>query len=621
MKYFFILIFISFTSQAKVISSDLKLPRVNREALEEDLRLILKKSSLSKMSFNIKIAKNNKVEILCRENEVFLSISSQQVEVASTFYFALHSLGFLFPHPRWTIYPKKEDILKKCNKTFEFNPTLKYRGFHLHTLHPNEWVYGFLMGKEDIAFDYIRWLARNFQNVFDLSLLDMPDTEIVQHLEKPFSFAKKLGIATGITVGLSLSQQNSYKLLNLFQSITTLFSNQRISKKMNFLSDKIDFSYVNLEIGTSEFTPTNYSKTIEWMNQISNILEKKDKKLFVKVHVSSNQYDEGYGNFNFLPSFTNKKVGVLPHTVMFYELNDDYAPMYGNKNFSLIKSYLINESHKRPVWYYPETSYFIFMDIDHPLLLTDYLVARANDTKFLYENNIEGQLVFTTGHELGYWLMDWNNALLTNLDYKFDPLIGIKLLGENQNTWQKIVNFQHKYFKKKQLIQDITSANFQDEFSKNHRIHKRTLLKEYAANKIWLKHSLNLFQEANSQIPKLSEIKNKELKLLLEITFLRLQHAYHLRLAIAENSILSERKKITDLRKKAQAHIKVLIKNYERYPDAFIFSENKNPTAYQFGYGFTASTLYLWRREEGQIFEKNWSPFYMNLYNIFDIVF
>src|SRR5690606_26296144 len=124
-------------------------------------------------------------------------------------------------------------------------------------------------------------------------------------------------------------------------------------------------------------------------------------------------------------------VGVLPHTVMFYGVVEDKAPMYGNKNFHGIRDFMVKEKSKRPTWYYPETSYWVGMDVDIPLFLTDYFRSRAEDVKFLYDNQIEGQLNFTTGHALGYWLFDWNLALINDLDYQFDPMTALRLLDRD----------------------------------------------------------------------------------------------------------------------------------------------------------------------------------------------
>ena len=94
--------------------------------------------------------------------------------------------------------------------------------------------------------------------------------------------------------------------------------------------------------------------------------------------------------------YGEENVGILPHTVYLYGIEDERAPMYGNKNFKDVREFMLQEKTKRRTWFYPENSYFIALDIDVPLLLTDYLLTRARDTKFIHDNDIEGQIIFTT---------------------------------------------------------------------------------------------------------------------------------------------------------------------------------------------------------------------------------
>src|SRR5690606_120309 len=156
----------------------------------------------------------------------------------------------------------------------------------------------------------------------------------------------------------------------------------------------------------------------------------------------------------------------------------DKAPMYGNKNFHGIRDFMLQEKSKRPTRYYPETSYWGGMHGDIPLFLTDYLRTRAQDMTFRYDNRIEHQLHYHDGHALGYWRFDWNLALMADLDHKFDPLTGLKLLGENTSEWQKIVDYQKKWYKEAGLIALLSSANLQDELSETHRIHDRFTMKQ-----------------------------------------------------------------------------------------------------------------------------------------------
>ncbi len=468
----------------------------------------------------------------------------------------------------------------------------------------------------------IRWLARNQQNIFDLFLLRQKERTIFKNIRGPFALAKQFGIHAGVTFGAALHQQNGFKLVSILGTFSDYLSLRQINKKLNRLLDNVDVSFINMEMGTSEFTAVNYPRMIKWMNRAAEIAQKRNVALVVKVHVSTNQTHTHYGNFNFLPQYANPEVGILPHTVYMYGLNDDSAPMYGNKNFKHILDFMLQEKDKRRTWFYPETSYFIALDIDAPLLLTDYLLTRAEDTRILYDNGIEGQLNFTTGQEVGYWLFDWTYTLLNNKDYEFDPMIGLKLLGEDQDSWQQILDFQNEYFKKRGLISIISFQNFGDElFPGTHQTLKRNPLKFLYRNKELLKEEISLLEEAMAAVPQDIRIKNRQLRNMIEVTFLRIEHALKTRQAFLEKQSMNKYlEEAVAVRMEAQKRIDEIFAT-QLYPEAKIFEKHKNPTAYPYGYAYPVKNLHYWKREEEVIRRKKFSPFFMNITDFLDIVF
>ena len=611
----------------------------------------------------------NLVEIKCAGKQISLHVSAKEEEWGSTFYYGLHKLGFYFPHPRKQISPSRESLYQHCGKTYEWKPRLEFRGYHLHTQHPNEWVSGFFMGETKIATDFIRWVARNGQNIFEVYLLQKKFSLYQDQLRESFALAKNLGISPGIVAGFSYHQQNAQTLVSFISALRgmareslakffkkrfkdkpvlrhlynfgTVFrgdhdNTREIKRSLNKLIELVDFDFLTLEAGTSEFTTTGeYQKAIDWMNLVALDLKTKNKQLFVKVHVPSGHNDQRFGNFNFLPQHTDPAVGVLPHTVYLYGVDDEEAPMYENKNFHHIRDFMIQENKKRPTWFYPETSYFIVMDIDHPLFLTDYLITRSNDIDLLEKNSVRGQINFTTGHELGYWLMDWTTALLAFDDYRGDPLAGIKLLGEDPKVWQDILDFQNKYFKQKQLIPLLTSPNFQDEIPEEGlkvlggaatipyagQIHDRVLLSELEGQKAQAQREADQLKEAWAARPSLDGVKDTELKALLNVTWLRIMHSYHVRKALTFDHIPGRKGRASarstfianakDVRMQALKHITYVKENHSRYPESRIFQKWRNPTAYDYGYGYHAQRLYYWERDEEMVRRKKYSPWFM----------
>jgi len=619
-----ILLLLLFTLSTFSFARDLKMLSAKRSAIEQELHAITKEAGLPKTITFLHLPNRmtNKVFIKCGKT-VHLEIKATEREWGATFYYGLQKLGFYFPHPRMQISPTKERIRKYCGETFEFKPAFKYRGMHLHTLHPSEWVSGFLMGKEDIAIDTIKWIARNSQNLVDLSLLDQSQAKMIKGLDLPFRLARNLGVHTGITMGFALNQQNSFKLTNIFNQFFDSLSVNSIEGKLTNFLKYLPLSYLNLELGTSEYTSVSYERSLLWMNKAQELAKKFEVQTFIKVHVSSNQKNEKYGNYNFLPSFANKDVGVLPHTVHYFSLYDEKAPMYTNKNFKHILDYTLKMNKVRPTWYYPETSYWINLDIGVPLLLTDYLKARAIDMKNLSNSGVNGHLNFTTGNELGYWLMDWTVMLLNNKEYDFDPMIGLKLLGEDQSVWKDIMDFQTKYIKDQNALGMISFTNPGDELIPIHRVLERPLLRELKNNRELLIGQVSKLEEMMGEFPKIDQVKNQELRSLLRIMFLRISHARNVRMAIGfrfdkliAHSALIEAKRDRTLALKEMKFIK---ENFNRYPKSFIFDFSPNPSSYQFGYGALAYTLHYWKREEYMARDDNYSPFFLNVYDILDI--
>lgn len=608
-------------------SQELKRWEGDPPALKEDLALIEAEANWKQdtLQFAFSTGKND-VSIKCSRESITLLVKSSPEERVSTLYHGLFKLGFLFPHPRWQISPSMKEALSHCGNTYSWKPSFKKRGFHLHTLHPNEWVKGFLEGDEKIATDMVRWLARNRQNLLDLSLMRPDFKETLLSLKKPFILAKNLGISRGVSIGATFQQQNSFKLIGFFKALTGYQDERSLIKGINKLSKSLDYDFLVMEIGTSEFTSTNYERTLSWLNAASEELVKSGKKLLTKIHVSTNQVSPQWGNFNFLPRFASKDIGVLPHTVMFYGLEDPKAPMYGNKNFHHLLTFIQEEKNQREVWYYPETSYWVGMDIDIPLLLTDYLSSRAADMKLTHEEGIDGHINFTSGHELGGWLLDWNVALNTDLDLAFDPLIGVKLLGEDETLWKDELDFQTKHFKNNQLISILSASNVQDELSSKHRIHTRKTIKEIAQSPLLRESEINKLEEAIKEAPlSFVKIKNNELRALLEVTHLRMEHSLLIRKALRFKPKSRDRitflDKAKEIREEALERLQAVKKSYSRYPETNIFKKDKNVTSYDFGYLWTAMTLHFWEREELMIRKNSYSPFFLNIYNFIDILF
>lgn len=577
-------------------------------AVREDFARVMKAAGLppEAVRFERRPPKGrDETAVECRAGKTTLIVRAKDEEWGPAAYAGLNALGFLFPHPRRQITPSAARRAAACGRTYPWEPALPRRGFHLHTQHPSEFVAGFLEGKGTIAEDEVRWLARNGQNVLQVKLLrTVPD---LAPLARAFTLARELGITTGVDVSFFSIQQKSARL------------GLRAARRASAWANAAGADYVSAELGTSEFTPIPRGLALRWMNEVSRSLRESGRMLFVKVHVSTGQSDPVVGNHNFLPRLADPGVGLLVHTVMLYAL-EDKAPVYGREDYADLLALAREERAKRPVWYFPETSYFIGIDIDVPLLLTGYLTGRAADARLLSREGFEGQVVFTTGQELAYWLMDWTAALQSC--GRLSAYAGLDLLGEDRRVWAPILAWQDRWLKDEGLLSALSASNFMDELPflrPEHRVLARKTIPELARDRAALGAQIALLERAVAALPKADGIKDEELRLLMEVTFARARHALLVRRALA-----GDRAKLQDAareRERALALMKTVVAKYSRYPEAGVFSRGKNSTSYAYGYGWPAASLWYWEREERIVAEDRRSPFFMTLYEPLRILF
>jgi hypothetical protein len=575
-------------------------------------------------------AKNIPIALACQKNEITLTIpealplaaesSTSASELDSAKYWLLHELGFLFPHPKVDISPTSTENLKKlCGHTILWQPALKTRGFHIHLQHPSEWVDGFLGDSPQIGKDYVLWMKRNFQNTLQVQLLRSPLVNEAT-LKEVLYFAKQLNLNTSLSVSFALRQQKSYFLIPFYKVLFQWKIKEEIENQIDILNSKYPFNVLAVELGTTEFTSTPFQNTLDWIDWTEQKLLSLHKELWIKTHASLGQFHPKFGNYNFLAQWSDKGVSMLPHTVMFYGLTDAATPMYGRTNFHDLQNLMTAENQKRKVIYYPETSYYIGMDIDIPLFLTNYLYSRSQDLTWMKQNHIDHLIDFTTGHEMGYWFFDWSLALQSSTKYFGDPLAGAKLLNEDVEKWHELLAFQDEYFKDKKIISMLSSANLMDELPFLESIHQRNTWKALRADKSKLEYEIELLKQANSKKMSLDFVKNKELKSLLQVTWNRLEQALALReylLNHNQKDMIHSEKILVDSSQLLESYFKY----FARYKDSLCYQRRENPTSYPEGYAKTAMDLHFWKREQQMVKDNISNPFFMNLYDPVGLLF
>lgn len=135
------------------------------------------------------------------------------------------------------------------------------------------------------------------------------------------------------------------------------------------------FDGLATQSGLSEFTRPDCTLMLDLLNACSDYANVTwGREVAVKVHCSVGQVCEDYPdlrtgeaiNFNFLPTHASRSMGVMAHTVQTYAVDDPTAGSYGNNNFTYMFDYMFYEANlrNRTVLWYPETAYWVNVDID-----------------------------------------------------------------------------------------------------------------------------------------------------------------------------------------------------------------------------------------------------------------
>jgi hypothetical protein len=350
-------------------------------------------------------------------------------------YAVLEELGFGFLHP---LAPMRPDDVPTAAPDVDRteSPRWAFRGLQLHTMHPLELTH--LLngwgpaGPDDVdgwtamlpEWDaYLEWSLANRQNRVHWVLLsseswqefaDSPGRQ--ERLTTLVDRAHEFGIWVGVDTPIVQHQQNTWRLIR---------ETGELDDEIAQIRDRIDwlmvagFDYLATESGTTEFTAPDADRMLAWMDEVTTwMADTHDRQAFIKIHASTGQFAEGYVdddgqplNFNFLPTYADERLGVMPHTVQHYGL-DDPAPTYGNTDFGYVRDFLWSQTQERPTVWHPETAYWVSFDIDVPLFLPVYAERRLRDLRLLAADEdggrtpMTGQSTFSSGWEWGYWLQE-----------------------------------------------------------------------------------------------------------------------------------------------------------------------------------------------------------------------
>lgn len=320
--------------------------------------------------------------------------------------------GVVLLHPEETHFPDRLCVECVGAVAESHTPSYTMRGTHVHTMHPLEYEET-LLGSNPANLarfrKFVGWLIARRQNYVQWALLRTIDGEKwIAYAQAMAAVAHERGFYIGISAPIAFRQQNSFFL---YDSESATPATTQIAASVDWLM-QVPWDRINVEMGASEFLPVSDVDQVHWLDFLASYLDAKypGVRVATKVHSSTNQEAETYGgNFNYIVKHASPRVGVMPHTVQWYDLYRT-APTYDREDFADMRQFLLGEVGKREVFYYPETAYWVTFDNDIPLFLPQYVYSRWNDLHRLRDTGMDGQINFSSGFEWGFWLNDFGAA-------------------------------------------------------------------------------------------------------------------------------------------------------------------------------------------------------------------
>lgn len=580
--------------------------------------------------------------------------SSSPKGIANGIYALLQEqLGFKFYHPRNTVIP---DLSKYDIGNFqEFDAKLAFdhNGFHLHTMHPLELTQCILDEKHPNALksveEYILWCARNYQNYWEFYLLESIKKDTWKPHAQTFNrYAKERGISPGVQLSMHMIQQKAFQLYQTFPGSVKSKESQ-ITDNLDFLID-CGFELISIEPTTTEFSAGNVEEKKQLFKMTCDYLLERGIKMTSNYHVVKQEKMLGSGEGgDAILDILSPGQGIFVHSVMFYSLLDEKAPVYENLNLSHMKQLMLDQKDKRETWYYPENAYWVTFDNTVPMSLFPYLEARLRDIEYCDSLGIDGNLTFSSGWEWSYWLFDWSVARWNWNFYqsgqkqkKYPNQYADELMmsSDFRDYFHYHTDLQQEYIKDKELIRVLVAQTVTDEMplGQNLEFHPRPKYSyTYIRNKATLEelkeveelylYPLYEYLEKGAAQPfsGTMNVIEQEWKEGLDITYLRAQHRIRTLkylIAVRKSKLLKEKKpkrtlldEAAEIRKEAMKIVRKRENQY-RYPLEELAGQYSSHTCYDFGYLFTVHHLHFWDREELQAYYNRYKFWHWNIWNV-----
>ncbi len=567
-------------------------------------------------------------------------LANDDANLAYGAYALLEKLGARFFHPKEEFVPRYGQVALPKEFQILRSAAFAQRGVQLHTLHPIEYTAPFnLPGDQNLAEakQLIDWLVKTGQNHVQWVLMET--APLGAHTKAILDYAH----ARGVTVGAALQVWGGASLQN---NLVLVKSEQDWQAQMDAgLASLMAYDWDVVELALGEFISAEPQMVIDWLDHATAKVAELSPSTQVNVQNHVGNYPQLYVDYQgektfyyHLPKHCDPNLGQSVHTLSLFDLYRDWGT-YAHPDFKLQHDYLLEVLPTRRTQYFPESAYWITADVDVPLFLPEYVHARWTDihglnaeTKALGLPNVHGHLMFTSGHEWGYWMTDYLAAKMLwepeqPLDYFFDHVA--RSFGTCSahvgNSLAAFTKLQTEYLFERRLLPYVQGEDVFVDMGylaglETHpkRVPFQDVLamtaSERAAFEAEVVGPLEVMAEAI--VPLEEDLAARcrgaddavrpwceELRDGFAIVRLRLLHSSALYRAILQRanggdglSFLDEAARLTELGRAVTAGREA----HYRFDVARLVEAYPNPTRYAFGYLRQAHTMCLWTRQQLQ---------------------
>lgn len=349
-------------------------------------------------------------------------VAAPREHIAAAAYALLEELGVRFFHPMQELVPALGGSYLPRALAARRSPMTKLRGLQVHLLHPLEYLESLQVpGEKNLAEAkrLVDWLVKTGQNHLQWPLLASVAWEpFAAHARAIVEYAHARGVTVGCMV-LLFEKSSLQRGLTLVKDAAT-FEADIAGGTARIL--QVPWDDVDLALG--EFLAEDPERLLTWLDTAVANVKALSETTDVAVHNHVGNYPQLYSDFRgkrtffyHVPEYADPRLGQNVHTLFWFDTYRD-GGMYGHPDFRFQREYMLAMlAAGRRVRYFPESAYWIASDVDVPAFLPEYVESRWTDIHRLDEDlraaalpPLDGHLLFSSGHEWGYWMTDYLTA-------------------------------------------------------------------------------------------------------------------------------------------------------------------------------------------------------------------